>query len=74
MNDSTSREDPQPAKAEHGVRSEVARDDGQGRQPYENREGAPESGTMATHEVAQGDRGEASGRNLEQLEQVKRKP
>lgn len=73
MNDSTSPQDPQRAKAEHGARSEVARDDGEGRQPYENQEGAPESGTMAADEVAQGDRGEASGRNLEQLEQVRRK-
>ena len=74
MNDSTTPQDPQRAAAEHGARSEVARDDGLGRQPYVNKEGAPQSGTMAAHEVADGDRGEASGRNLEQLEQVKRKP
>ena len=74
MNDSTSPKDPQRVRAEHGARSEVSRDDGQGRQPYENQEGAPESGTGAAREVAQGDRGETSGRNLEQLEQVNRKP
>lgn len=74
MKDSTSPQDPQSAKAEHGARSEVVRDDGEGRQPYENQERAPESGAIAAHEVAQGDRGEASGRNLEQLEQVRRKP
>lgn len=78
MNDSTRSQDPgeekQRAKAEHGARSEVTWDGGQGRQPYENQEGAADSGPMAAHESAEGDRGAASGRNLEQLDQIKRKP
>lgn len=74
MNDNTSGPDLEGTKAKHGARSEVARADGQGRQPYENQEPASEGGTSAAHEYAQGDRGDASGRNLEQLEEVKRKP
>lgn len=74
MNESTSGKDAEGAKAEHGARSEVNWEAGQGRQPYENQEGAPESGPAAAHEAVAGDRGAASGRNLEQLEQVKRKP
>ena len=74
MNDSTSGTDARRAKAEHGARSEVNWDGGQGRQPYDNQEHAPEGGPAAAHETAEGDRGAASGRNLEQLEQVKRKP
>lgn len=74
MNDSTSGKDAERAKAQHGARSEVNWDGGQGRQPYENQDGAAPGGPAAAHETAQGDRGEASGRNLEQLEQVKRKP
>lgn len=74
MNEDTSAKDAELAKARHGARSEVNWDGGQGRQPYENQEGAPEGGPAAAHEAAEGDRGAASGRNLEQLEQVKRKP
>lgn len=76
MNDSTSGKDQEQeqAKAQHGARSEVTWDGGQGRQPYENRESTTAGGTAAAHEVEQGDRGDLSGRNLEQLEQVKRKP
>lgn len=74
MNDSTSGRDAERAKAEHGARSEVNWDGGHGRQPYENQEDAPPSGPATAHEAAEGDRGVASGRNLEQLEQVKRKP
>lgn len=74
MNDTTSGKDQERAKAEHGARSEVTWDGGQGRQPYENRESTSEGGTSAANEVAQGDRGDLSGRNLEQLEQVKRRP
>lgn len=74
MNESTSSQDQDPVKAEHGARSEVTWDDGQGRQPYENQAPAVEGGAAASHDFAQGDRGESSGRNVEQLEQVKRKP
>ncbi|MHB1125219.1 MAG: hypothetical protein ACYC0T_21225 [Ramlibacter sp.] len=74
MNDGIAGDDADRAKAEHGARSEVNWDGGQGRQPYENQEGAAQGGPAAAHEAAEGDRGAASGRNLEQLEQVKRKP
>lgn len=74
MNDGISGKDAKPAKAEHGATSEVSWDGGQGRQPYENQEDARQSGPAPAHEAAEGDRGAASGRNLEQFEQVKRKP
>lgn len=64
---------PRKGKAEHGTPTEVSWDDGAGRQPYANQgpeEAAPPPGT----EVSVGDRGELSGRNLEQLEQVRKKP
>ena len=74
MNDSTSDKELERAKAEHGARSEVNWDGGRGRQPYENQESPQESGPAAAHEAPEGDRGAASGRNLDQLEQVKRQP
>lgn len=74
MNDGTSGQDAERAKAEHGATSEVNWDGGQGRQPYGNQEEARPGGPAAAHEASEGDRGAASGRNLEQLEQVRRKP
>ena len=74
MSDAPKGERPENVKAKHGDRSEVNWDHGTGRQPYTNQEtgeaGEPEGGG----EFSEGDRGELSGRNLEQLEQVKRKP
>ena len=63
---------PEAGKAEHGAQSEVTWESGKGRQPYANQDG----GEAATHggEFAEGDRGELSGRNQEQFEQVKKKP
>ena len=60
-------------KAEHGTPSEVSWDDGAGRQPYAN-QGPEEAGPAAGGEVSEGDRGERSGRNQQQLEEVKKKP
>ena len=61
-------------KARHGPRNEVTWEGGSGRQPYGNQgdeEAAePDGGT----DVAEGNRGEHSGRNLEQLEEARRKP
>lgn len=74
MNDSTTPVDPGSVNAEHGARSEVTWDSGQGRQPYENRQDDAQATPAAAHETPEGDRGAASGRNLDQLEQVKRKP
>lgn len=74
MNDGIPDKDAERAKAEHGATSEVNWDGGQGRQPYENQDEGRQGGSAAAHEAAEGDRGAASGRNLEQLEQVKRKP
>jgi len=59
-------------KAAHGYRNEVSWDGGNGRQPYGNRE--RENLPAAAHEEPGGDRGERSGRALEQLEQARRKP
>lgn len=62
------------AKAEHGARSDVNWDDGRGSEPYANQDGAKEEDPAAGDEFSEGDRGELSGRNLEQLDAVKKKP
>lgn len=71
------RKDPGEAagdgKAAHGYRNEVSWDGGEGRQPYAN-QGEAEQGPGTAAEVEGGNRGEASGRTLEQMEQLKRKP
>ena len=64
--------DDRTGKAEHGAQSEVTWNGGKGRQPYAN-QGTQETAGDAG-EVAQGDRGDLSGRNMEQLEQVRKKP
>ena len=74
MSDHPSGKAPEPGKAEHGSPSEVSWDSGAGRQPYSNQgeeEGPPPNGD---DEFSEGDRGELSGRNLEQLEEVKKLP
>ncbi len=60
-------------RALHGYRNEVTWDDGQGRQPYAN-QGPEQEVPAAAHETEGGNRGAASGRNIDQLEQVKEKP
>lgn len=60
-------------RALHGDSTEVTWDGGQGRQPYAN-QGAEEQGPATGTEAEAGNRGERSGRNLEQLEQVKGVP
>lgn len=59
-------------RARHGYRNEVSWDGGRGRQPYANQE--EEIGPAAAHEAEGGSRGDASGRTIEQLEDLKRKP
>lgn len=59
--------------AEHGYRNEVSWDGGQGRQPYANR-GEAEQAPDAMPEPEAGDAGDAAGRNVEELDAVKRKP
>jgi hypothetical protein len=73
MSNDASGKGPKAGKAEHGMPSEVSWDDGAGRQPYAN-QGPEEAEQTSGGEVQEGDRGELSGRNLEQLEQVKKKP
>ena len=76
MNDSKPRKaDDKPVKAPHGPRSEVNWEGGSGRQPYANQGSteAEEPNAPADH-VAEGNRGKSSGRNLEQLDEAKRKP
>lgn len=60
--------------AQHGPRTEVTWEGGSGRQPYAN-QGQQEAAepNPIDDEVVEGNRGERSGRNLEQLEQAKRK-
>lgn len=74
MNTTTPDDEPIPGTAEHGASSEVTWDGGQGRQPYGNQGGEEAAQPHGEDEFSEGDRGAASGRNLEQLEAVKRKP
>jgi hypothetical protein len=71
------RKDPGEAegdgRAAHGYRNEVSWDDGKGRQPYTN-QGEEEQGPASAREYEAGNAGDVAGRNIEQLEQVKRKP
>jgi hypothetical protein len=60
-------------KAEHGTSSEVTWAQGKGRQPYSN-QGPEEADEPGPGEFPEGDRGEASGRNAEQLDQVRKMP
>ena len=74
MSNDAPGKDPKDEQAEHGWRNEVSWDEGAGRQPYAN-QGPEEAGeTGGGDEFSEGDRGELSGRNLEQLDQVKQKP
>ncbi|HEX9721492.1 MAG TPA: hypothetical protein VGA59_17375 [Ramlibacter sp.] len=73
MSDQSPAKMPKTPRAEHGTPTEVSWGDGTGRQPYANR--GPEEAEQTTGgEASAGDRGELSGRNLEQLEQVRKKP
>jgi hypothetical protein len=63
----------QGGHAKHGYRNEVSWDGGAGRQPYAN-QGEEEQDPGAAHEIEGGNRGAASGRNIEDLEALKRKP
>lgn len=65
---------PEAGKAEHGAPSEVTWESGAGRQPYANKGDVEGGESKDGGEFAEGNRGELSGRNLEQLEQVKKKP
>jgi hypothetical protein len=75
MNPRTDGKDDAAGQAKHGPRSEVTWEGGSGRQPYSNRgkEEAAEP-NAPDDEVAEGDRGERSGRNFDQLAEAKRKP
>lgn len=64
----------QPAQARHGYRNEVTWEGGSGRQSYSNQGHEETPSPAAGEESADGNRRERSGRTLEQLEQVKRKP
>jgi hypothetical protein len=70
---SDSPRDPRP-KANHGSPSEVSWDGGRGRQPYQNQGGQEQGPPNGGDEFEAGDRGEHSGRNLEQMEQAKGTP
>ena len=61
------------AQAAHGYRNEVSWDDGKGRQPYSNR-GDEEQSPDAMPEPEAGNEGDTAGRNVEDLEAVKKKP
>ena len=65
--------DGEAGRAQHGYRNEVSWDGGKGRQPYAN-QGDGEQGPGTAHETEGGNRGSASGRNSEQLEQIQRTP
>jgi hypothetical protein len=59
-------------RAAHGYRNEVSWEGGAGRQPYTN-QGSEEQGPDTAGEYEGGNAGDVAGRNVEQLEAVKRK-
>jgi hypothetical protein len=59
-------------QAAHGYRNEVNWEGGSGRQPYTN-QGSEEQGPASAREYEGGDAGDIAGRNIQQLEEVKRK-
>ncbi|HSW21095.1 MAG TPA: hypothetical protein VLJ86_27980 [Ramlibacter sp.] len=61
-------------KASHGASSEVKWQSGQGRQPYANQGEAEGPEANLGNAFPAGDRGEHSGANIDQFEQVKKKP
>ncbi len=67
-----------PPRAGHGYRNEVNWDteqgEGQGRQPYANQPEGANIPPAGMPEVPGGDRGEHSGTNQEQMEQVRGTP
>jgi hypothetical protein len=75
MKQRTDGKDAAAGHAKHGARSEITWEGGSGRQPYSNRgqEEAAEP-NAPDDEVPEGDRGDRSGRNLDQLAEAKRKP
>jgi hypothetical protein len=77
MTKKSSKDDTAP-KAKHGAPSEVTWEGGSGRQPYVNQQSrdgdAADLPPSHSGEFAEGDRGELSGRNLEQLEKVRKVP
>jgi len=73
MKQATPGKNPKAVKAEHGTPTEVTWDGGAGRQPYAN-QGTQEAAPTSGGEFAEGNRGKLSGRNREQLEQVRKKP
>jgi hypothetical protein len=61
-------------RAAHGTPSELSWDGGAGRQPYANQGAEEAEQPGGGDEFAAGDRGELSGRNLEQQDAVRKKP
>jgi hypothetical protein len=59
-------------RAQHGYRNEVTWDGGKGRQPYTNQEEELRPGAAGAFEG--GNAGATAGRNLEDLEELRRKP
>jgi len=74
MSNTPAGKDANASEARHGAPSEVTWEDGAGRQPYTNQDAPDDGEPAAAGEFSEGDRGELSGRNLEQLEQVRKKP
>jgi hypothetical protein len=66
------RKDDDDTVAGHGPRNEVNWEGGSGRQPYANR--GKEEAAEPAGEPAEGNRGEKSGRNLDQLDEARGKP
>jgi hypothetical protein len=73
MKGKTPEKDLAAGRARHGARSEVNWEGGSGRQPYAN-QGAEETTESDNREVSEGNRGDESGRNLEQLDKVRGTP
>ena len=65
---------PEAGQARHGPRTEVNWEGGSGRQPYGNQGHEEAAEPNGGDDVAEGNRGERSGRNLDQLEEARRVP
>ncbi len=74
MSTKNTGKNPAEPRAEHGTPTELSWTTGEGRQPYANQGDAEKGEPSRGDEFIEGDRGELSGRNQEQLDEVKKTP
>jgi len=74
MNERSTGKRDETGKAKHGPRNEVNWEGGSGRQPYGNQGNEEAAEPNGGDHVAEGNRGDRSGRNLDQMGQARGKP